>query len=154
MPAKAPPIGEILAARLVAIGSRLHAHRKQHKVTATSAAEAAGISRATLHRIERGEPSVTMGAYLSAIAALGLELEVADPPTGRAFERQPGVPASIRLDAYAAESGTRDRLVSEVTRLRSVRLGEPLPIEADSLRTYDNGQAQIYHLRPRTQYQR
>lgn len=68
--------------------------------------------------------------------------------------RTVGVPASIRLDAYAAESGTRDRLVSEVTRLRSVRLGEPLPIEADSLRTYDNGQAQIYHLRPRTQYQR
>lgn len=100
MPSKTPPIGEVLAARLVAIGSRLQAHRKQLKVTATSAAEAAGISRVTLHRIERGEPSVTMGAYLSAIAALGLELEVADPQEDRAVESQPGAPGSIRLSEY------------------------------------------------------
>jgi transcriptional regulator with XRE-family HTH domain len=36
---------------------------KALKVSATTAAEAAGMSRMTLHRIERGEPSVTMGAY-------------------------------------------------------------------------------------------
>ncbi|MDP1898929.1 MAG: helix-turn-helix transcriptional regulator [Rubrivivax sp.] len=126
MPAKAPPIGEILAARLVAIGSRLRAHRKQHKVTATSAAEAAGISRVTLHRIERGEPSVTMGAYLSAIAALGLELEVADPPTGRAVERQPGLPASIRLDDYAQLKRLAWQLhgVAEVTPAQALNLYE------------------------------
>jgi hypothetical protein len=45
-------------------------------------------------------------------------------------------------------------MISDVTRARSVRLGVPLPIESDSLLTYDNGQAQIYHLRPRTPYQR
>jgi hypothetical protein len=28
------------------------------------------MSRVTLHRIERGEPSVTMGTYLNAAAAL------------------------------------------------------------------------------------
>ena len=34
------------------------------------------MARVTLHRIERGEPSVTMGAYLNAMAALGLMLDV------------------------------------------------------------------------------
>lgn len=60
---------------------------------------------------------------------------------------------SVRLDQYAHEPWTRNFLVSDVIRRRSVRLSVPLPIEADSLRTYDNGQAQIYHLRPRTPYQ-
>lgn len=34
------------------------------------------MSRVTLHRIERGEPSVTMGAYLNALAVLGLDFEI------------------------------------------------------------------------------
>ncbi len=34
------------------------------------------MSRVTLHRIERGAPSVTMGAYLAALFAVGLELSV------------------------------------------------------------------------------
>jgi hypothetical protein len=59
----------------------------------------------------------------------------------------------LRLDQYIVELGTHDFLISDVTRRRSIRLSLPLPIEADSLRTYDNGQAQIYHLRPRTEYQ-
>ena len=83
MPAKAPAVGDILAARLVALGKRIRAHRKLHKVSAVSAAEAAGMSRVTLHRIERGEPSVTMGAYMSATAALGLQLDMTDPQERR-----------------------------------------------------------------------
>lgn len=65
---------------LAALGARLRGHRKQQKVSAVAAAEAAGLSRVTLHRIERGEPSVTMGAYLNVITALGLGLALADPP--------------------------------------------------------------------------
>lgn len=79
MPAKAPPVGKLLATRLRALGERIRAHRERQKVSATVAAEAAGMSRVTLHRIERGEPSVTMGAYLSAIDAVGLQLELRDP---------------------------------------------------------------------------
>lgn len=37
-------------------------------------ATAAGISRVTLHRIERGNPSVTAGAYANAVAELGLRV--------------------------------------------------------------------------------
>lgn len=98
MPATAPPLTPTTARRLAALGARLRAHRKALKVSATTAAEAAGMSRVTFHRIERGEPSVTMGAYLSAMGALGLDLELVDPraqapaPTGKA-----PLPRRIRL---------------------------------------------------------
>jgi hypothetical protein len=48
---------------------------------------------------------------------------------------------------------TRNMVVSSVTRLRAVRLGLPLPIPPDAFQVYDNGEAQIYHLRPATPYQ-
>lgn len=102
MPAKAPPVGEVLAARLQALGEQIRAHREQQKVSATVVAEAAGMSRVTLHRIERGEPSVTMGAYLSAIAAVGLQLDLSDARAPRAPAAAPAnsLPARVRLDDY------------------------------------------------------
>lgn len=60
------------------------------------------MSRVTLHRIERGEPSVAMGAYLSAIFALGLELELSDPRQRKSrsqrLDRKP--PSKIRPADY------------------------------------------------------
>jgi transcriptional regulator with XRE-family HTH domain len=90
-------MGDILNAKLKALGDRIRAQREQQKVTATAAAEAAGMSRVTLHRIERGEPSVTMGAYLSAIDAVGLQLDLTDPQAARAGVRGTGVPAIVHL---------------------------------------------------------
>lgn len=58
------------------------------------------------------------------------------------------------LDTYAVNPSTRDYLVSTLNRARSLRLKQPLPIEMDTLVTYDNGEAQIYHARPHTPYQR
>jgi transcriptional regulator with XRE-family HTH domain len=100
MPAKAPPLGDLLAARLLTLGERIRAQRVQQKVSATAAAEAAGMSRVTLYRIEHGEPSVTMGAYLSAIAAVGLQLEVTDPHAVKAAAATPAVPDRVRLGDY------------------------------------------------------
>jgi hypothetical protein len=60
----------------------------------------------------------------------------------------------IEIDNYEPEVQTRDFLISDVIKGRSERMAKPLPITADSLITYDNGQAQIYHARPRTPYQR
>jgi transcriptional regulator with XRE-family HTH domain len=97
MPAKAPPVGDVLAARLQVLGARIRAHRELQKVNATVVAEAAGMSRVTLHRIERGEPSVTMGAYLSAIAAVGLELDLSDP---NAAQARATLPVRVRLADY------------------------------------------------------
>ena len=100
MPAKSPEVGKFLAARLKVLGERIRAHREQQKVSATAAAEAAGMSRVTLHRIERGEPSVTLGAYLSAVDAVGLQLELRDPNAAVAPPAVSTLPARVRLEDY------------------------------------------------------
>lgn len=99
MPAVAPATGQPVAAALAALGERLRTERKRLGVSAITAAEAAGMSRVTLHRIERGEPSVTIGAYANAAAALGLALGVAGlpPAAPRRAEEHPGVPPRIVL---------------------------------------------------------
>jgi transcriptional regulator with XRE-family HTH domain len=61
---------------LKALGEQIRTRRKSLRISATAAAEAAGLSRVTLHRIEKGEPAVTMGAYLHVMGALGMELGV------------------------------------------------------------------------------
>lgn len=58
-----------------------------------------------------------------------------------------------RFIAFQVYPTTRSMLVSTVTRLRSSRLHVPLPVPPDALRVYDNGDAQIYRLRPRTPHQ-
>jgi transcriptional regulator with XRE-family HTH domain len=81
MPKKSPIVTENTATKLQSLGARAADRRKALRVSATVAAEAAGISRVTLHRIEKGEPSVTMGAWSNAIAALGLQLQLQDEKT-------------------------------------------------------------------------
>jgi transcriptional regulator with XRE-family HTH domain len=102
MPARTPPIGTAVTAKLAAIGQQIRAHRKAMRVSATVAAEAAGMSRVTLHRIERGEPSVAMGAYLSAMSAMGLDVKLFDPAvrTERKEDAVRQLPAAIRLADY------------------------------------------------------
>ena len=62
--------------QLVDIGQLIRQHRKSFKITANAAAQTAGISRVTLHRIEKGEPTVSMGAYLNVASALDLNLHL------------------------------------------------------------------------------
>lgn len=59
-----------------------------------------------------------------------------------------------KLDAFVPKSDTVNFLVSNIVRFRSERWGLPLPIQSDSLRIYDNGDAQIYHRRAITPYQK
>jgi transcriptional regulator with XRE-family HTH domain len=88
---------------LAALGRRIRERRQAQRVNATSTAEAAGISRMTLHRIERGEPSVAIGAYANVMAALGLDFNVA-PKTNAggvyAAERNHWIPARVRVADY------------------------------------------------------
>ncbi len=97
MPARSPRTPDAVATKLAALGERIRARRKALKVSAVDAAEAAGMARATLHRIERGEPSVTMGAYIGAATAVGLELDLVDPR-----ERRPGNAGAPGKPPYAA----------------------------------------------------
>ncbi len=72
MPATAPASPAVVTEQLAALGALVRARRKALKVSATALAEVAGMSRVSVHRIEQGEPSVTMGAYLNVLAALGM----------------------------------------------------------------------------------
>jgi transcriptional regulator with XRE-family HTH domain len=90
--------------KLSRLAARIRPHRRALRISATELAEAAGMSRVTLHRLERGEPSVTMGAYMSAIA-LGLELELMDPkatPDKRSRTSVPRQDPGLRLPAAAS----------------------------------------------------
>ena len=100
MPSSTPPIADAVTAKLAAIGQRIRIHRKRLGISGTTAAEAAGMSRVTLYRIERGEPSVTMGAYIGALSALGLELELVDPNAKAVPPAKVALPAAIRLAEY------------------------------------------------------
>ena len=101
MPSQAPATAEAAQAQLGPIGMRIRSQRKFLGVSATVAAQAAGLSRVTLHRIERGEPSVTIGAYLNAIVALGLELSLFDPHPHAKPQREAMLPTAIVLADHA-----------------------------------------------------
>jgi len=88
---------------LVALGRQIRAHRKALQINATIVAEAAGMSRVTLHRIEKGEPAVTMGAYLSVMAALGLKFAITPAESTYTYQtvgHEGWIPARIRIAGY------------------------------------------------------
>jgi len=100
MPAKAPLTNPAIDASLQLLGARLRERRKQLGISATVAAEAAGMSRVTWHRIEQGNPSVTMGAWMSAASVLGLELQVLQPAAAHTPAADDHIPLHIVLAAY------------------------------------------------------
>jgi transcriptional regulator with XRE-family HTH domain len=91
--------------QLQLLGARIRAHRKALRVSSTATAEAAGISRVTLHRIEKGEPSVTVGAWAGVLAVLGLALDTRaqDAPAGPRDTHGASadwIPTRVRLADY------------------------------------------------------
>lgn len=91
-----------IVARAARLGGKIRARRKRLGVSATATAEISSISRVTLHRIERGEASVNMAAYLRVLAALGLEFELVEALSGEkpALQAQASIPVRISLMAY------------------------------------------------------
>lgn len=63
-------------------------------------------------------------------------------------------PNHNEFQGYGVQLTTRNMVLSDVTRLRSSRLETGLPVPPDGFRVYDNGEAEVYHLRPETPYQR
>lgn len=102
MPAKTPSTAKAACAQLQDIGRRIRARRKDLGVNATAAAESAGMSRVTWHRIEKGEPSVAAGAYANALMALGLVQWIVSPEAATVGEGAPAgwLPAVVRIADY------------------------------------------------------
>lgn len=57
---------------LVKLGEDIAVARKKRRISTPSMAERAFTSRSTLHKIERGNPTVSMGAYAAVLSILGL----------------------------------------------------------------------------------
>jgi len=55
------------------IGENIKLARKRRKLTTEQVSERAGIHRATLHRIEKGDSSVAIGLYFNVLRVLNLE---------------------------------------------------------------------------------
>lgn len=104
MPAPPIAISNATAARLGAMGLQIRTRRKALGLSATVVAEAAGLSRVTLHRLEKGAPAVTMAAYLNVMAALGLDFSLSLPadlaPVAPAADHTGWIPARVRLADY------------------------------------------------------
>ncbi|MCR4953772.1 MAG: helix-turn-helix domain-containing protein [Treponema sp.] len=61
---------------LKTVGQQIKLARLRRKLSVQIISERAGISRATLWSIEKGEPTVSFGAYVSVLCALGLKEDV------------------------------------------------------------------------------
>ena len=57
---------------LRSLGVRLRDTRMSLRVSMTAAAQSAGVSRMTWHRMESGSPSVSAGSYARALDVLGI----------------------------------------------------------------------------------
>lgn len=57
---------------LVKLGADIAVARKKRRISTVSMAERAFISRGTLYKVEKGDPSVSMGIYATVLAILGL----------------------------------------------------------------------------------
>ncbi len=55
------------------MGENIKLARKRRRLTTVQVAERADIARSTLYLIEKGDPSVTLGAYFNVLRVLGLQ---------------------------------------------------------------------------------
>lgn len=58
--------------RLLEWGRCIHVQRLQQRITVADLCRRLGISEPTLRRMERGDPGVGAGAYLTALLTLGV----------------------------------------------------------------------------------
>lgn len=72
------------------IGDNIKVARKRRKLSESQLAERAGISRSTIQLLEKGEPGVSMSAYVQVLFVLGLEEDLkriaSDDPLGRRLQ--------------------------------------------------------------------
>jgi len=75
---------------LAELGENIKLARKRRKLTTIQTAERANIDRSTLYEIEKGNPSVSMGAYFNTLRVLGLHEDflqlAADDDYGRKLQ--------------------------------------------------------------------
>jgi transcriptional regulator with XRE-family HTH domain len=64
--------------QLLKLGQDIRNARRRRRIQAQVMAERASISRTTLHKVERGDPGVSLGIYATVLFVLGLSERLAD----------------------------------------------------------------------------
>ena len=128
---------------LVAIGKRIRAKRKQLKVTAITVAQTAGISRVTLHRIERGEATVSVGSYIEVLWALGLRATIENAFISPA-ERDAASALSLPTRVVLAQYPQLKALAWHIPNAKEVSLLEAHSLYTRNKRFIDQKQLQTY----------
>lgn len=62
--------------QMAALGQRLRLARLRRRMPTVQMAERMGVSRDTLHRLEKGDSAVALGTYLRALRVLGLDSDL------------------------------------------------------------------------------
>lgn len=62
---------------LTTLGENVRLARLRRGIAASLLAERAGMARATLRAVERGDPGVSIGAYANVLSSLGLAADLA-----------------------------------------------------------------------------
>ncbi len=88
MPSPAPHAFPSETKLLTDFGERLRLARLRRRLTTTTVAERCGVSRPTLAKVERGDPSVTFGTYLRVLSIYGLEGDLASVAADDALGRR------------------------------------------------------------------
>lgn len=83
------------------LGNLIRLGRKQHRWTIADLAERVGVTKATVTKVEQGNPSVAIGTYIEAAVLVGVPLISADATTRSAEAQRVHsqialLPASIR----------------------------------------------------------
>jgi transcriptional regulator with XRE-family HTH domain len=60
------------------LGQDISDARRRRRITTQLMAERAGLSRSTIGKIERGDPTASMGSYGSVLFVLGMEKRLSD----------------------------------------------------------------------------
>ena len=64
--------------QLLKLGQDIRNARRRRRIQAQVMAERASISRTTLHKVERGDPGVSLGIYATVLFVLGMSERLAD----------------------------------------------------------------------------
>ena len=109
MPAHADVTSALEQQLLAQFGERLKGARLSRGLSAAALAQQVGISRTTLHAVEAGDPSPTIGTYLRVMSALGAAGDFAllatrvSVPEEHSDERARRPAAGIGSDRHAAQ---------------------------------------------------
>jgi len=60
------------------LGHDIRDARRRRRIPVAILAERASISRMTLHKVEKGDPGVSMGGYATVLFSLGMQDRLAD----------------------------------------------------------------------------